>query len=95
MDKDTLVTYIKLGETYHVSWANRGIMGICTRIYFDEGLVQLKRPKNKVPFKNLIPWADLRYTNTQLMRMEKKGFPHPDRTNDLRHQKRMKKFNLL
>ena len=95
MDINKPVTHIQLGESYHVSWANRGVMGICTRIYFDSGVVELKRPKTKVPFKNLIPFQELRYTNTQLMRMEKGNAPYPDRTHDIRHQRRMKKFNLL
>ena len=85
----------KLGESYHVKWASTGVMGVCTAIYSSISKVELKRPKTKQPFKNLIPWSDLRHTRKQEHRIREGESPYPDRTHDPRHHKRMKKFKLL
>ena len=85
----------KLGETYHVCWAGSGVMGICTKVYEASKTVELRRPKQRTPFKYLQYWGDLRHTRAQQERIESGLSPYPDRTNDLQHDKRMKKFNLL
>lgn len=83
-----------LAESYHVSWGANGVMGVCTKIDTLNKLVELKRPKTGVAFKNLIPWEDLRHTRTQQQRFNKIGKYYPDREHDPRHAKRVKKFKL-
>ena len=84
----------KLGESYHVSWAGKGVIGICTKIYAASKQVELRRPKQKTQFANLVYWGQLRHTRARQERIEKGLSPYPDRQCDLRHQKRIKKFKL-
>ena len=82
----------QLGESYHVCWAGNGVMGICTRVFPASKQVELKRPKQRTAFKNLVYWGDLRHTRIQQLRIESGQSPYPDRTHDVQHHKRLKKF---
>jgi len=84
----------QLAETYHVTWGRKGVMGICTAIYEEKQLVQLRRPKARHAFKYLVPWSDLRYTRKQEQRLKETGSPYPDRSKDPRYVRRKEKFKL-
>lgn len=82
----------RLGESYHVSWSNKAVVGVCTKIKGE--YVELSRPKTRKPFANFIHVDELRHTRKQQERIMKGLSPYPDRTNDPQFQKRLRKFKL-
>lgn len=64
-----------VGESFHVTWANNGIMGICGKVLPNNSVI-LVTPKTKKPFKYPIPFNQLRHTRAQEMRIKQGKRPY-------------------